>query len=310
MSRMVAVAVTGILCVELSVAARGYAEKGSATTQSSQIAPATGTGGSDHASRTKLTGPSKEPEFAGPEAGFTDNKRPVPHITIEDIPPNLPVSWLFNQRIELIINLALLVLVYIGLMIAVRTIAKARRRLQGTEAIVQSLTESASSVLARVEAMMAQERSWLTTKVESSLRSGNGFSIIAQNCGRCPAEIVTLADRIGILANESCLPEIPEYTQHGIREFSAPLTLVPGESKVLQTFSGTDLDWICGSAESRRRIESEQDHLFVYGRVRYRDVIAVGDSRDHETNWCHEYTYDGSRWGLIAAGSAEYNKRT
>ncbi len=215
-----------------------------------------------------------------------------------------------NQRVELIVNLTLLALVYIGVMIAIRVLSRIRRRLQETEATVQSLAESTSSMVARVEAMLSVERSWLATKIESSLQSGNGFSIIASNCGRCPAQITAMADRIGILANESLLPETPEYTRHGRREVTAPLMLVPGESTVLQTFSGGDLEWICGSPESRRRIESGQDHLFVYGRVNYRDMFTGGESAEHETNWCHEYIYDGGKWRLIAAGSAEYNKRT
>ena len=57
-------------------------------------------------------------------------------------------------------------------------------------------------------------------------------------------------------------------------------------------------------------LRAAQDHLFVYGRVTYRDMFTGGESGEHETNWCHEYIYDGGKWSLIAAGSAEYNKRT
>lgn len=310
MSRIAALTAAGLVCVASSPATWCQAAEDADTAHPIREVRETAGGGLGNGLRPpvraeRLTAVSTESERVAADAS-----RPAPHITIENVPPNFSMNWLLNQRVELIVNFTLLALVYLGVMIAIRVLSKIRRRLQETEVIVQAVQESTSSMLARVEAMLSVERSWLATKTESSPQSGNGFSIIACNCGRCPAQITAMADRIGILANESCLPEIPEYTRHGRRELTEPIMLVPGESTILQTFSGGDLEWICGSPESRGRIESGQDHLFVYGRVTYRDMFTGGGSLDHETNWCHEYICDGGRWRLTAAGSVEYNKRT
>ena len=138
LSRVAALTAAGMLCVALSPV---DLVPGSRKTRIPLTRPAVaqvgrwrvGNGRCDRAAAQRLPAGSNEAK------GRCGHSRPAPHITIENVPPNLPVSWLLNQRVELIVNLTLLALVYIGVMIAIRVLSKIRRRLQETEVTVQSV---------------------------------------------------------------------------------------------------------------------------------------------------------------------------
>ena len=130
------------------------------------------------------------------------------------------------------------------------------------------------------------------------------------NRGRAPAEIISLTDRIAIVGGQECLPHSPEYSEESLKKTTSPLILVPGEFAVIQTFAQNDLDWICKTEESRRRIEIASDQIYLHGRVTYRNLTSQNGDKPYVTDWCCKYIRDRSNSRLAVTGPPEYIKHS
>lgn len=245
-----------------------------------------------------------EPLVATPSS--EDEERKAPRITFAEVPARQPESLSMRERLELGATLALVLICYAGAVVAVRAFAKLDRRMQANEAAIEALGESSSAILAGLQGQIAADRPWLTIGIDPYAESAGAFRISMTNRGRRAAEVTSIADRVGILKDQSSLPPEPTYTPEGVRDLTFPKMILPGEVVELQTIGRIDFEWICKSAESRRSVEIAREHIFVYGRVTYRDVIS-GDSIPHETNWCCKYVTGPNGDKLVKAGPREYN---
>jgi len=214
-----------------------------------------------------------------------------------------------HDRIAWGSNLVLTVLGYIGIMIGITTLKKIERQTKYAEDTAQAALDSANSALLNAQAIANSERPWLLITVEPSTKVANSFRIMATNRGRTPARVVATSDRIGIAIDESYLPKNPEFAKEEPTALSVPMILLPGESAVIQPFGREDVKWVCKTEESLRRIELNQDKIFLYGKVIYRDLIATHD-KVHETDWCCRYIHGERISDLVITGPLEYIKHT
>lgn len=273
-----------------------------ATTQA--VAPAASTTSSP-------TAPSVAPNCAG---GNCD-EQPA-HITIAT-PAPAPAPWPVQDRIAWGANVLLALLGYAGIMVAIQTLRKIERQGRYAEAAADAAAKSAEAAarnseaaLLHAQAIINAERPWVLITIVPSRSIENGFTVIATNRGRGPAQVIAANDETKIAIDEAHLPPAPEYKPQDSDVPFVSIILLPGEFMNLKSFCRDDVKPLCGSDEAFRRIENWEERVFLYGKVTYRDLAAPADMPPHETGWCCRYIHGRQKSGLVMAGSHEYNVHT
>ena len=231
------------------------------------------------------------------------------HMSVAN-PAPAPSAWSRHEQITWAANLVLVILGYVGIMMAVSLLKKIDRQTGYAETAAEAAAASSHAALMNAQAILHAERSWILISVEPSPSAENSFTIMATNRGRTPANIIETAERTRIAIDEKHLPNSPEYTDE---KRDVPFTLIillPGESTAIKPFCRDDARGLCDSEERYRRIETWEEKIFLYGKVIYRDLTAPADSQAHETNWCCWYIHGRQNSGLVISGPPEYNTHT
>jgi hypothetical protein len=144
--------------------------------------------------------------------------------------------------------------------------------------------QSKSAVSASIEALRTDQRAWLGTKkfvTKGSFEVLNGIqaTAIVENTGRTPA--VHYNSEIAIKAFCNGFPKHPSYNRTGLGEPSF-LTLNPGQSAQVPSKIFT-----FETLESVSRIETRDCHIYVFGRIIFRDIFR----RDHWRHFCGYYSF-------------------
>jgi hypothetical protein len=233
----------------------------------------------------------------------------TPHITVAN-PPSAPALWSLHERIAWAANLVLVILGYVGVMMALSILKKIERQTGYAEAAIEVATSSAHAALLNARAVIQAERPWILITVEPSRSIENSFTVMATNRGRTPARIVETIERYKIAIDEKRLPGTPEYRNEKSNTPFAPIILLPDEFTPIKSFCREDVKGLCDSEERFKRIETWEEKVFLYGKVLYRDLIATPENEVHETNWCCWYIHGRQNSGLVIAGPSEYNSHT
>ena len=204
----------------------------------------------------------------------------------------------------------LAVLGYAGIMLALRTLKNIDRHLQSGTATAEAAVGSASAALALAQAIANSERPWIVVTVEPFLTMENSFKVMASNRGRSPARIVSSIDQVRAAVDESQLPKDPEFETLSPGDEPEPIVLLPGEATGIWALNRDDLPAICKTPDALKRIERWQDTLFLYGRIKYMELSALGENQVHETFWCCRYIHGEKNSALVMAGPPPYNKHT
>jgi hypothetical protein len=219
-------------------------------------------------------------------------------------------AWTWQEKVSWAANLVLVILGYVGIMMALSLLKKIDRQTGYAETAAEAAAASSHAALMNAQAILHAERSWILISVEPSPSAENSFTIMASNRGRTPARIIETTERTRIAVDEEHLPGTPEYMEEKQGAPFAPIILLPGESTAIKRFCRDDARGLCDSEERYRRVETWEEKIFLYGKVMYRDLIAPTDSQAHETNWCCWYIHGRQNSGLVIAGPPEYNTHT
>ena len=229
---------------------------------------------------------------------------------IVTLPPQPTPQWPLRERISWGAYLALALVGYIGVMVALSTLKKIERNTLLAETTAQAALDASQAALTTAQAILLSERPWLLVSVEPTINKLNSFTITATNKGRTPATIATTVDEVGIKSDASHLPATPEYDeQQGTRPM-IPVTLVPGESTPIKVFSRDDVPAVCESEERFKRIENWDEKIFLHGKITYHDLVSPQGANEHETNWCCWYIHGRQKSGMVIAGPPGYNSHT
>lgn len=225
-------------------------------------------------------------------------------------PAPAPPAWPWQDRIAWVANMALVLLGYAGIALAVGLFKRIERQALYAETAAQAAAETAQAVLAQMQAVARTERPWVLVTVEPSQTVENGFMVVATNRGRTPARLVSVVDKIAIEAGPQNLPATPQYADAHANAALASVILLPGESTGIKPFSRDDVKPLCGSDERLRKVEKWEEVILLYGRVAYQDLMSQDDLAQHETGWCFWYIHGRQNSGMVTAGSAAYNRHT
>ena len=176
--------------------------------------------------------------------------------------------------------------------------------------VLKQHVKSAEAALLHAQAIINAERPWVLITIVPSRSIENGFTVIATNRGRGPAQVVAASEETRIAIDETHLPSLPEFKSEDAETPFVSIILLPGEFMNLKSFCRDDVKALCGSDEAFRRIENWEERIFLYGKVTYRDLAAPTDRPPHETGWCCRYIHGRQKSGLVMAGSHEYNVHT
>lgn len=231
------------------------------------------------------------------------------HVKVVNPDPIAPF-WSLHDRISWAALLVLVVLGYVGIMLAVSTLRKIERHTRAGEAAAAAAAESARAALIHAETIVSSERPWILVSIEPSPGIDNGFTITASNRGRTPARIVAIPHKIEFADDESHLPEVPQYQEASSSSPFVPIVLLPGEFAQIATFCRDDVREFCESEEHFIRVENWEEKIFLYGRVTYRDLLSPQDEQIHQTSWCFWYIHGHQNSGMVPAGARNYNMHT
>ena len=260
---------------------------------------------------------SSDPSSArtAPPAGSTPNCAIEPcdeqpaHIAIAT-PAPAPAPWVWQDRVAWAANILLAIFGYAGVMIGLSTLRKIARQSEYAETAAQAAADSAQAALLHAQAIIRAERPWILISVEPSRSVENGFTVTATNRGRGPARIVSTIDKTTSAVDQSHLPEEPEYDEVTPSAALSSVVLLPGESTAIKSFSRDEVKSFCGNDEKLKRVEKWEELILLYGRVTYKDLIAVADGEAHESSWCCWYIHGRQKSGMVMAGPPAYNKHT
>lgn len=231
------------------------------------------------------------------------------HITVAT-PAPAPAPWSLPDRLEWGAKVLLALLGYAGILMAVSTLKKIERQSRYAEAAAEAAAKAAEAALLQAKAIVSAERPWVLVSIVPSRSIENGFTVIATNRGRSPAQVMSATEEARIVVDETHLPAVPEYKPQEQETPFVSIVLLPGEFMNLKAFSRDDVKGLCSSPEALLRIENWEERIFLYGKVVYKDLMAPTDASMHETGWCCRYIHGRQKSGLVMAGSAEYNVHT
>jgi hypothetical protein len=236
-----------------------------------------------------------------------DSTAPLPQQIVVTGPPTTTVPWTWHDKVLWGATLVLVILGYIGVLLALRTLKNIQRQTEFGVAAAQAALQCANAALESSQAIVDSGRPWIVVTVEPFLTMENGFKVMATNRGRTPARIVGKADCVKTAVDETQLPAVPDYATGKSSTPFEPIILLPGESAGIRPFRRADVRALCTSDEDLKMIETWQQKVFIYGRIEYRDLISPLDQPNHQTDWCCWYVY-GEKDALVIAGPPEYNK--
>jgi hypothetical protein len=273
----------------------------SAASPSKPSAAATAPANVNPAAASQVVNPAASSDCYGGTCDYQPS-----HITIATAAP-AAAPWPLPQRIAWVANLVLVILAYVGIMLALSTLRKIERQTRYAETTATAAAESAQAALLHAQAIVRAERPWVLVAVEPSRSVENGFTVVAANRGRSPARIESAVDAVAIVTDEEHLPAAPEY---GSTESTSPVAstiLLPGESTAIRSFCRDDVKGICETEEKLKQVEDWEERIFIYGKIVYKDLMTPDEALPHETSWCCWYIHGRQKSGMVMAGPAAYN---
>lgn len=254
--------------------------------------PASGAGASDANGTAEEPQPTNQPQI------------------IVNPPPPPAATWGWREQLTWGSTIVLAVLGYVGIMLALRTLKNIDKHLQSGNSTSQAAMDSASAALALAQAIANSERPWIVVTVEPFLTMENSFKVMASNRGRSPARIVSSVDQVRVAVDETNLPKVPEFEEFEAGDEPEPIVLLPGEATGIWALNREDLPTICKNPEELKKVELWQETLFLYGRIKYMELAAIGEPQMHETFWCCRYIHGEKSSALVMAGPPAYNKHS
>jgi hypothetical protein len=231
------------------------------------------------------------------------------HITIAT-PAPAPAPWTLQERVQWVAIILLVILAYTAILLALSLLRKIERQSRYGEAAAQAAAETAQAAVLQVHATIRAERPWVLIAVEPSLSIENGFAVTATNRGRSPARIVNTVDKITTAIDQAHLPETPQYDDAAPNAALASVILLPGESIGIKTFSRENVKSVCLTEEKLNRVERWQEHILLYGKVTYKDLVTLEEKQTYESSWCCWYIHGRQKSGMVMAGPPKYNRHT
>lgn len=143
--------------------------------------------------------------------------------------------------------------------------------------------KAAEAALLNARAVINAERPWILISVKSPPGPMGGFTVHARNKGRTPAMIIE--SRMGCAAVKT-ISDLPAQAVYPITNPIENRIVIPGGATHIVWF---DQRLFTGVLKDSVPLFSWEGEVFVFGKVRYRDLADPDKSIIHETRWLGLY---------------------
>jgi len=170
--------------------------------------------------------------------------------------------------------------------------------------------QSAEAALLNAQAVIASERPFIKVEVEAS-KDGQSFQIMANNCGKTPAEIRIDGSQWAFFDNENGPPSPPTYYIDELISIYRKI-VAPGDAPFATGDPLMVSSMRQGGPQLMQEVDRCQKFLFFWGKIVY--IGALGKERKgiipYETRWCFRYIPSATKPILIRDGAMGYNEHT
>ena len=169
-------------------------------------------------------------------------------------------------------NLLLAVVGVTGIAIAVATLKKVERQIKAAED--------------NTDALIAAERSWIVVSVE--VVESDQFRFWAKNEGKTPAKILSIWGRnFAVERGEQLSIPVDDESDESLLQYQ-PGLLPPGARRVVWSCERAEFQAMSGGGEGEQsRLAKGFSSGYIFGRVRYFDVLDVKATVAHETQFLY-----------------------
>ncbi len=153
---------------------------------------------------------------------------------------------------------------------------------------LKATAASAAAAKANAEAVVNSERAWLLPNEfldDLTLPAARDLAVKIRNFGRTPAFVTEWVCGALISETEDVLARL-NFSSPNLSSSGIPFT--PGRQENFW------VNWEPGDLEQVGEVLASRKHLYIYGVVRYRDIVS-GDTR--ESNFCFHYFRRGRERG-------------
>jgi uncharacterized membrane protein YidH (DUF202 family) len=184
--------------------------------------------------------------------------------------PQSYLSRLFSP--ENLPNIALVIAGFAGIIVAVCTLRKIERQTKAAEVNIQALVST--------------ERAWIVISVDSVV--AGEFRFWAKNEGKTPARVVSIWSCNIPLRREETLTIPPdEQTSESLLQ-SPPCLIPPAAKRIIWQCTVADFQKASGGGTEEQSFFGRGFVLaYIFGRIRYFDVLDTKATVAHETRWLY-----------------------
>jgi hypothetical protein len=169
-------------------------------------------------------------------------------------------------------NIALVLVGIAGIVAALFTLKKIERQIKVAESDTQ--------------AMIRAERAWIVVSVDEF--PVGVYRFWAENKGKTPARTVSFWGESLYVARETKYDEKPDETTRGALLQFPPCLMPPGDKRVVWECHRSAIEAASGGGKGKEsRFARGFGAGFIYGRIRYFDVLDAKPQEPHETRWLY-----------------------
>jgi hypothetical protein len=134
--------------------------------------------------------------------------------------------------------------------------------------------------------MVNSERAWVVVSVDSAVPGE--FRFWATNEGKTPAKVDSIwSCNIPLERGEKLTIPPDEQTKESLLQ-SPPCLIPPNAKRIIWQCKAADFQKASGGGEGEKsRFSRGFVSAYIFGRIRYFDVLDIGATEAHETRWLY-----------------------
>ena len=155
-----------------------------------------------------------------------------------------------------------------------------------TRRAAQAGEESAKAAFLNAQAIISAERAWIVVTVDES--PVGVYRFWAENKGKTPARTVSFWGESLYVERDTKYVEKPDETTRGALLQFPPCLMPPGDKRVVwECYRSMNEEASGGGNGEESRFSRGFGVGFIYGRIRYFDVLDANPQEPHETRWLY-----------------------
>lgn len=173
-----------------------------------------------------------------------------------------------------------------GIRYAYRTLKNIERQTKAGEEAAIAAKDSAETARLNTQAIINAERAWIVASVDEFPIGVYRFWV--ENKGKTPARTVSFWGESRYVEMTDPYIEKPDVTTRGALLSFPPCLMPPGDKRLVWECHRSAIEEASGGGKGEQsRFAMGFGAGFIYGRIRYFDVLNAKPQEPHETRWLY-----------------------